>query len=286
MRQIFIFLLFSTVLAAQPHPAWRHYTLNDGLPDNTVYGLCEDAIGRLYFATNSGICRFDGYKFQRFAGPEEANSAAVFSPQIDDEGRVWFRTMVGMMYFLENDTIRPWKFNYLLEKYENFFLSTSVYFSILKNHVMELQMTGLGFVQIDEQGKMTERFPDNGFKSWVEVPGNLHQLRGIGKGTKIQNQAFAEKNVEMPFIIRDQDLYVDTIYNIPLLKISYRQIGFKLDFRHYLFLASSQICEVENGHPKRTFYYDEKSKRNLMVVFICRASRVISASTFTKIWRL
>lgn len=35
------------------------FSLKDGLPDNTVYSLVTDRLGKLWFSTNKGICQFD-----------------------------------------------------------------------------------------------------------------------------------------------------------------------------------------------------------------------------------
>jgi signal transduction histidine kinase/ligand-binding sensor domain-containing protein len=38
---------------------FTHYTIKDGLPDDTVYGILPDAEGRLWLSTNKGLSRFD-----------------------------------------------------------------------------------------------------------------------------------------------------------------------------------------------------------------------------------
>ncbi|MEM1125144.1 MAG: two-component regulator propeller domain-containing protein [Bacteroidota bacterium] len=37
----------------------QHYTMADGLPDNTIYGIMEDEDGRLWLTTNNGLARFN-----------------------------------------------------------------------------------------------------------------------------------------------------------------------------------------------------------------------------------
>ena len=37
----------------------RRFTVNDGLPNNTVYGALQDDSGQLWFSTNGGLSRFD-----------------------------------------------------------------------------------------------------------------------------------------------------------------------------------------------------------------------------------
>ena len=91
-----------------------------------------DKDGRKAFsviATEIGICRFDGYRFERFPGPDEINAVSVFCPMADPQGRVWFRTIADKLYFIENDSIRHWQWNLLFEKYKgNHLVSTAFSF--------------------------------------------------------------------------------------------------------------------------------------------------------------
>ncbi len=43
-------------------PVFRRYGRNDGLPSNVIYAIQEDASGRLWFTTNSGLTRFNPKK--------------------------------------------------------------------------------------------------------------------------------------------------------------------------------------------------------------------------------
>lgn len=40
-------------------PAFRHFTVNDGLPNNVIVGILEDESGRLWISTKKGLSRFD-----------------------------------------------------------------------------------------------------------------------------------------------------------------------------------------------------------------------------------
>jgi ligand-binding sensor domain-containing protein len=41
------------------HPAFIHYTREDGLPNNVIHGILEDNMGFLWLSTNNGLSRFD-----------------------------------------------------------------------------------------------------------------------------------------------------------------------------------------------------------------------------------
>ena len=50
-------------LAAQPF-MFKHIEVADGLSNNSVYAILKDKDGFMWFGTNSGLNRFDGYTFK------------------------------------------------------------------------------------------------------------------------------------------------------------------------------------------------------------------------------
>ncbi len=67
MRLVFLgfALLFS--MAAWGQKMWsRNYTVNDGLPSNTVRAILKDRNGVMWIGTASGLCKFDGKDFVLF----------------------------------------------------------------------------------------------------------------------------------------------------------------------------------------------------------------------------
>ena len=68
MRLIVILILFllTSVSTYSQSPSFKKYTVEDGLPSNEVYHVIQDKKGYIWFATDNGVSRFDGYKFQNF----------------------------------------------------------------------------------------------------------------------------------------------------------------------------------------------------------------------------
>ena len=61
-----LFSLVSPALAEGQNPYFaRTWLAEDGLPDNRVVGLAQTADGYLWVATQGGVVRFDGVRFQR-----------------------------------------------------------------------------------------------------------------------------------------------------------------------------------------------------------------------------
>lgn len=47
-------------------PLFRNLTVDDGLPENSAWDLCQDRLGFLWIATQNGLVRYDGYRFVAF----------------------------------------------------------------------------------------------------------------------------------------------------------------------------------------------------------------------------
>ena len=63
---LMIFLaFFQTNASSQPY-YFRHYQVENGLSNNTVYFIRQDTKGFMWFATKDGLNRFDGIQFKVF----------------------------------------------------------------------------------------------------------------------------------------------------------------------------------------------------------------------------
>ncbi|OQA32372.1 MAG: Non-motile and phage-resistance protein [Acidobacteria bacterium ADurb.Bin340] len=71
------------------------------LAGEVVHQIQEDAEGRLYFATNRGVVRLDrsnGRRVERFTEEDglPSNQCSPSASLVDDRGRIWFGTMLGL----------------------------------------------------------------------------------------------------------------------------------------------------------------------------------------------
>ena len=55
---------------------FQHITINEGLPQNTVNSIIKDSYGFMWFATENGLCKFDGYDIRIY---KEINGVKVSS---------------------------------------------------------------------------------------------------------------------------------------------------------------------------------------------------------------
>jgi two-component sensor histidine kinase len=87
--------------------------VKDGLAGSTVYDLCQDKEGFIWFATDAGVSRFDGTHFKNFTLDDGLPSNEILRVFSDTKGRIWmapFKKTIcyyykGRIHTQENDTL-------------------------------------------------------------------------------------------------------------------------------------------------------------------------------------
>lgn len=88
-----------------------NYSISEGLPSSEVYDVFEDRDGFLWFGTDNGVVRFDGFELQKFNIDKGLTDPVVFGFFQDKKGRIWFRTFSGRLCYFEDGSIHPYPFN-------------------------------------------------------------------------------------------------------------------------------------------------------------------------------
>ncbi|MBI4646561.1 MAG: hypothetical protein HY738_08210 [Bacteroidia bacterium] len=72
---------------------FAHFTEKEGLSNNTLWSICEDKSGNLWFGTwGGGVTRYDGEMFTHFTEKEGLSNSSVWSILEDKSGNLWFGT--------------------------------------------------------------------------------------------------------------------------------------------------------------------------------------------------
>ena len=93
------FLLFSSSLFAQGDVIFNHLTIDDGLSQSSVTCILQDESGFMWFGTQDGLNRYDGYNFKIFKNyPGDSSSLTnnfIFSIIEDQSGTLYIETQGG-----------------------------------------------------------------------------------------------------------------------------------------------------------------------------------------------
>ena len=106
IRVIYIYvlslLLFSPEFLAQNRIIFNHLNINDGLSQSSVTCILQDTSGFMWFGTQDGLNRFDGYNFKIFKNiPSDSTSLTenfIFSIYEDQLGILYIETQSGTFH--------------------------------------------------------------------------------------------------------------------------------------------------------------------------------------------
>ncbi len=79
-----------------------HLTTENGLPSNVIYYLYKDSKGFIWVATDKGIGRYNGIKFETFTTLNGITDNDVFLFKEDKYGRVWLGTYNGTLNYYKD----------------------------------------------------------------------------------------------------------------------------------------------------------------------------------------
>lgn len=85
---------------------FKHYTITEGLSQNTVICIMQDRKGFIWIGTEDGLNRFDGYEFinykQENGHPKSIRDNRITALLEDIDGKIWIGTSSGLNIFDRN----------------------------------------------------------------------------------------------------------------------------------------------------------------------------------------
>jgi len=181
------YLVFCALLLVLPlsaiaqRLAWRNYTTDHGLPGNDVYDMLQDRHGYLWFATDQGICRFNGYDFYQPVDTSAQRGSEAFTPVEDAQGRIWFTRLEGSVWLIENDTVRAWKHNAMMETFRKNYKPVEN-IAIGTDGTVYMGVFNLGLLAVRADGAITALPETNAnFFVFAETDGSLVFATALAK---------------------------------------------------------------------------------------------------------
>ncbi|MGK7394940.1 MAG: two-component regulator propeller domain-containing protein [Candidatus Cyclobacteriaceae bacterium M3_2C_046] len=90
------FWIFITRFSFSQHFVFKNYAVEDGIAQSNANDIIQDVDGYIWFATQKGVCRFDGQQFTTLSEKEGLISNIVLSLFQDSQGNMWFGTRFGL----------------------------------------------------------------------------------------------------------------------------------------------------------------------------------------------
>ncbi|MCP5089439.1 MAG: PAS domain-containing protein [Gammaproteobacteria bacterium] len=151
---------------------FRHISSNDGLSQSFVYAILQDRQGYMWFGTQEGLNRFDGFDFTVFAhdpqDPDSISDESVRTIFEDRSGTLWIGTDAGGLS----------RYDAASQTFTNFLHGPGNESSISDNRVRVIYEDGDGALWVGTDGAGLDRFNKESetfehFPSDPSVPGSL-----------------------------------------------------------------------------------------------------------------
>ena len=114
-----LFLLTYTTFISAQNPYYINYNTEDGLPSSETHHTFEDGLGYVWFTTDRGIVKYDGYTFKTFTTNDGLASLVNFNFYKGKGNTFWVNGYDGSLSFWNGIEFIPFKYNWKLKKLIN-----------------------------------------------------------------------------------------------------------------------------------------------------------------------
>ena len=98
---VLLMILFVNYCSAKQYLA-INITRNDGLISDVVFDIYQDELGYVWFATDQGVSRYNGIKFENYTTNSGLADNTCYSFRRDFSGRLWIGTNNGELQFYKD----------------------------------------------------------------------------------------------------------------------------------------------------------------------------------------
>lgn len=105
-RWLTIILTLLAYSASGQDVRFQHLNVDNGLSQNSITSMIQDSQGFIWFGTEYGLNKYDGYKVETFV-PQDGDTGAIAGNEVwsileDSRGRIWVGTNEGVNIFDKN----------------------------------------------------------------------------------------------------------------------------------------------------------------------------------------
>ena len=201
---LFFLFLISVQKKYAQKPIYKHFGVDEGLPSSQIYDIHQTKDGYIWFATDKGLSRYNGYEFENFDTSDglPGNVVLRFYPQ--ENGEIWAYTFHNKALFYFNENFKGFK-NYkhnekLLTEFHNSATVKSVYIDSSKTVNIGGYLIN-GVLSISEKGIVKKQYnSENYFDRITKEYMVFNNISENGKNFFLTtNKAIAQKSFSLEF---------------------------------------------------------------------------------------
>lgn len=256
------FLILSLVALAQNYPTpIVKFDENDGFKTSNYIGdVKADSEGNIWVVNFNQVSRYDGISFKEIK-PGRTNHNALLRFIEGYGGQKAIIDYSGLLYFVENDTLRPYQYNSILKGLNSTSGFTDLYIDSLDRLHISYNRTGYLIIEDGEVIRPLEQIEK-------QIQGEVIILRDNGE-CFLSFTTKGKRQAQKIFVLNENLEVLDSIdtqkkeYNYPNSKTSWRN-----GYMYYsnglgnLFRINrnGKIEEIEFEHPIVNLFYDSYNK--------------------------
>ena len=142
-----------------------HLSREAGLSQSTVNCIIRDSTGYMWFGTNDGLNRYNGYEFTHFkhdpANPNSISLGRVFSVFLDSKGRLWSGTDQGGLNLFNPELDNFQRFSLNPDQSRNEFVNDIRAILETREGKLWIGTYGIGLWLFDPEEKTFLQYPSN-----------------------------------------------------------------------------------------------------------------------------
>jgi len=115
--QLALLIIVQVTIGFSQVPGFRNISYREGLPASNIYDMLNDANGYVWFASDNGVIRYNGFEFTHFTTEQGLPFNSTLIMYEDYKGRIWFLSYSGELSYFENDKITIYPCNDTIKKH-------------------------------------------------------------------------------------------------------------------------------------------------------------------------
>lgn len=270
-----LFFIPYLVSAQSEQIFFEQITAKDGLSQNDINDIYQDSRGLMWFGTNEGLNKYDGYSFTIYKPdpltPGTINSNLVFSITEDQNNDLWIGTTgSGINHFdREKEIFTP------------FVHSPTDVKSLISDHVTEILADGQGLIWVGTRAGLCYLDRNQQEKGFTEItfPGAINEendlyINAIFDGGK--GNLWVGSNRGLWKLVYSEESTHWEVQNIPVRDTNNRD--------RVTSLAADKFGALVVGTTEGLFYQTEKGFRTKFMQFSDKEFRSIQIDEKNQIW--